>query len=148
MAWTAASEPARSVDTIQTGNGVIVRADANDTGDGVNIGNRTYQVWEVASAPAFLNPAGTPVTSSVLATSLTLTWTAPANVEASRGTITYQPQISVSPFTTYTNNGATTTSLTRGVTGLTTATAYRFRIKATDANGNVSYSAHVAQTTA
>lgn len=127
--------PTRSHNTIAdtTGNGVVVRAPENETGEGVNISGRTYQVWEVNASAGKLYPAGAPTASAVTDTTLTLTWDAPAGRPASGGTPSYQPEVAETPFeeADFAAAGDPVTALTADITGLTAETVYQFRIVTT-----------------
>lgn len=73
------------------------------------------------------NPVQSPLNlaaGTVTATGVTLTWTAVVGATA------YVVEKSVTPFSTYTSAGANPTVATLAVTGLTTATQYRFRVSA------------------
>jgi subtilisin family serine protease len=87
---------------------------------------------------------GTPVASTVTATSASLTWTASTD---NVGVTGYDVQRSVGGGSYTTVGTPTTNSFT--ATGLTASTAYQFQVRARDAAGNVSaYSSAVSFTTA
>jgi subtilisin family serine protease len=86
---------------------------------------------------------GTPVASSVTATSASLTWTASTD---NVGVTGYDVQRSVGGGAFTTVGSPTTNSY--AATGLTASTAYQFRVRAKDAAGNTSaYSSAVSFTT-
>lgn len=100
-------------------------------------------VVTAAAAVTVPTPATALTVSALAATSLTLTWVAPSS-----GTLpfSYQPQQSINSGTTWTNIGSGTTAVTLGVTGLTAASAYQFRIVTTNTAGSSTSTAASATT--
>lgn len=134
MAWTAAGTPRTSKYFVQTGNGVVVRAEPNATGEGVNVGGRTNQRWEVNQQPNALNAPSAPTVSDVTDTTATVTWT---HSGWRVGQVTYQVEVGVDPYADedFTESGDPVTSLSAPVEGLTAETAYQVRVVASGVAG-------------
>jgi endo-1,4-beta-xylanase len=92
--------------------------------------------------PQVPGPPGTPTASNVTNTSLTLSWA------ASSGTVTnYQIERCTGASCTNFVQVATSTTTSTNQTGLTAATTYRYRVRATNSAGNSQYSAITNVTT-
>lgn len=99
---------------------------------------------EVETAPTLAAPTGL-TTGAVTGTSVALTWSSVTNATG------YQVMKSIDGGDSYTSvgsgNGGTPTGASTTVTGLTAATAHRFRVKATASGTEGPLSASVAATT-
>ena len=88
---------------------------------------------DTPSAPA------TPTISSITASGFTVTWTPPAN--PGPAITDYDVQYRVSGDTAWTDAGHSGTGVSMTLTGLTAATAYEVRVRATNAEGTGAWSA-------
>lgn len=100
---------------------------------------KTYLSTTPVAIPV-MPPTGI-LSSALSATDVTLTW------DAVTGATGYTVEKSVSPFTSWSSAGTDPTSPTLAVTGLTTGTAYHFRVTTKTASGNSFPSDELAVTT-
>lgn len=126
--------------TSVSGTGLPLLDDANDLLYDI-IRNETKTTLNLTPSS---NPAGTPtnlVASSITSSGCTLTWTAVA------GATTYRVQKSTDGGQTWSDISSDPTTNTKVVTGLTTATSYRFRVASIMSGDLSSFSSYVTVTT-
>ena len=105
--------------------------------------NITVTVTDRSDTPSA--PAA-PTISNVTASGFTVTWTAPAN--PGPAITDYDVQYRVSGDTAWTDARHSGTALSMTLTGLTAATVYEVRVRATNADGTGAWSATATATTA
>jgi hypothetical protein len=122
----------------------IDKSETTPGGPGLIPRSQIYQPPFLRGPKSGVGAVPTPTVGTVAPTTVALSW-------ARTPGVTYQVQQSVSPFETYTDStgGNVGAAGAATVTGLTGATAYRFRLRATNfATGVAVNGAFVAQTTA
>ena len=116
-----------------------VTVTADDSNGGTAVTTVTITLTDVAEPPV---APGTPTVTAAAGstTSLTVTWTAPAN--AGRPPITnYDLQYRVGSTGNFTNGPQNVTGTTSTITGLTANTAYEVQVRATNNEGDSPWSA-------